>query len=371
MVVGDTISGPWPVEVFDLVDARGAKVVHGNADREVVAAQRPVRAACDLVCRPARKRPVGDRGHVADDARARGGGRRTNPRLPFDPELGRADLHEHHAGERSGRAVRRRRRGRRPLRAHAHAVRPAALERASGRQSWERRDCRTRAARGAYWALLGPDGRVPQERVRRRSGGGRGPRGAAHPSRSRSSRTSSIRPRLPRRRPTSSRCVARSYVREARRRGLGRRRERIGPIVERLAAEHADAQIALRFRSDLELLVSVMLSAQTTDTNVNRVTESSVPEVPEAGGLPRRSAGGARARHLRDRLLPPEGEGDPRDHAQAPRGVRRRGAEPPRGSRDSARCRAQDRERGRGRARRMRRASSSTRTFAASRSGSG
>jgi endonuclease III len=66
--------------------------------------------------------------------------------------------------------------------------------------------------------------------------------------------------------------VARSYVREARRRGLGSRRERIGPIVERLAEEHADAEIALRFRSDLELLVSVMLSAQTTDTNVNRVT---------------------------------------------------------------------------------------------------
>ncbi len=67
--------------------------------------------------------------------------------------------------------------------------------------------------------------------------------------------------------------MARSYVREARRRGLGRRRERIVPIVERLAAEHADAEIALRFRSPLELLVSVMLSAQTTDTNVNRVTE--------------------------------------------------------------------------------------------------
>jgi endonuclease-3 len=66
--------------------------------------------------------------------------------------------------------------------------------------------------------------------------------------------------------------VARSYVREARRRGLGRRRERIGPIIDRLAAEHSDAEIALRFRSDLELLVSVMLSAQTTDTNVNRVT---------------------------------------------------------------------------------------------------
>ena len=65
--------------------------------------------------------------------------------------------------------------------------------------------------------------------------------------------------------------MARSYVGEARR-GLGRRRERIGPIIERLAEEHSDAEIALRFRNDLELLVSVMLSAQTTDTNVNKVT---------------------------------------------------------------------------------------------------
>ncbi|GIU95395.1 MAG: endonuclease III [Gaiellaceae bacterium] len=68
--------------------------------------------------------------------------------------------------------------------------------------------------------------------------------------------------------------MARSYVSEARRRGLGRRRERIGPIIERLAAEYPDAGIALRFRNDLELLVSVMLSAQTTDATVNRVTAS-------------------------------------------------------------------------------------------------
>jgi endonuclease III len=66
--------------------------------------------------------------------------------------------------------------------------------------------------------------------------------------------------------------VARSYVHEARRR-VGPRRRRIGPIVARLAEEHADAAIALRFGSDLELLVSVMLSAQTTDVNVNKVTE--------------------------------------------------------------------------------------------------
>ena len=44
-------------------------------------------------------------------------------------------------------------------------------------------------------------------------------------------------------------------------------------MIERLLVEHADASIALRFRNDLELLVSVMLSAQTTDVNVNRVTE--------------------------------------------------------------------------------------------------
>ena len=36
--------------------------------------------------------------------------------------------------------------------------------------------------------------------------------------------------------------------------------------------EHADARIALDFRNPVELLISVMLSAQTTDVNVNRVT---------------------------------------------------------------------------------------------------
>jgi endonuclease-3 len=66
--------------------------------------------------------------------------------------------------------------------------------------------------------------------------------------------------------------VPRSYLAEARRR-VGPKKQRIRPIVERLAVEHADAAIALRFRSPLELLVSVMLSAQTTDVNVNRVTE--------------------------------------------------------------------------------------------------
>ncbi len=66
--------------------------------------------------------------------------------------------------------------------------------------------------------------------------------------------------------------MPRSFVTEARKR-VGPKRDRIGPIVARLAVEHADAEIALRFRNPLELLISVMLSAQTTDVNVNRVTE--------------------------------------------------------------------------------------------------
>ena len=66
--------------------------------------------------------------------------------------------------------------------------------------------------------------------------------------------------------------MAGSYVHEARKR-VGPKRARIRPIIDRLAAAHPDAVIALRFRDELELLVSVMLSAQTTDVTVNRVTE--------------------------------------------------------------------------------------------------
>jgi endonuclease-3 len=66
--------------------------------------------------------------------------------------------------------------------------------------------------------------------------------------------------------------MPKSYVAEARKR-VGPKKGRIGPIIDRLSVEHADAKIALGYSSPLELLVSVMLSAQTTDVNVNRVTE--------------------------------------------------------------------------------------------------
>ncbi len=67
--------------------------------------------------------------------------------------------------------------------------------------------------------------------------------------------------------------MAKSYVAEARTKKVAPKKTRIKPIIERLAVEHADAKIALTYASALELLVSVMLSAQTTDVNVNRVTE--------------------------------------------------------------------------------------------------
>jgi endonuclease-3 len=66
--------------------------------------------------------------------------------------------------------------------------------------------------------------------------------------------------------------VPRDYTIEAKRR-LPTAKKRVGPLIERLSVEHSDARIALRFSSDIELLVAVMLSAQTTDVNVNRVTE--------------------------------------------------------------------------------------------------
>jgi endonuclease III len=66
--------------------------------------------------------------------------------------------------------------------------------------------------------------------------------------------------------------VARSFVKEARRR-VGPKRARIREIIYRPSPEHPDATIAPKSRSPLELLVAVMLSAQTTDVNVNRVTE--------------------------------------------------------------------------------------------------
>ena len=73
--------------------------------------------------------------------------------------------------------------------------------------------------------------------------------------------------------------MPRSYVHEARKR-VGPKRARIRPVIERLQRAHPDAKIALRSRSPLQLLVAVMLSAQTTDVNVNKVTPTLFAKYP-------------------------------------------------------------------------------------------
>jgi endonuclease-3 len=50
--------------------------------------------------------------------------------------------------------------------------------------------------------------------------------------------------------------------------------ERAPEIIRRLKKADPDAKIALRFSNPLELLVATILSAQTTDEGVNKVTES-------------------------------------------------------------------------------------------------
>jgi endonuclease III len=73
--------------------------------------------------------------------------------------------------------------------------------------------------------------------------------------------------------------VPRSYVHEARKR-VGPKRARIRPVIDRLQRAHPDAKIALRSQSPLQLLVAVMLSAQTTDVNVNKVTPTLFTKYP-------------------------------------------------------------------------------------------
>jgi endonuclease-3 len=64
--------------------------------------------------------------------------------------------------------------------------------------------------------------------------------------------------------------------------GARERRARAEAVIDRLEAEMPEARIALHFRSDLELLVSVMLSAQSTDARVNQVTPALFERFPDA-----------------------------------------------------------------------------------------
>ncbi|HEY2989585.1 MAG TPA: endonuclease III, partial [Candidatus Binatia bacterium] len=49
-------------------------------------------------------------------------------------------------------------------------------------------------------------------------------------------------------------------------------RERVKQIIERLDKAHPDAKLALDFTNPLELLVSLILAAQSHDSLVNQIT---------------------------------------------------------------------------------------------------
>src|SRR3990172_4615464 len=51
-------------------------------------------------------------------------------------------------------------------------------------------------------------------------------------------------------------------------------KEKVLEVIKRLKKEYPEPKTALNFKTPFELLVSTILSAQTTDVHVNRVTES-------------------------------------------------------------------------------------------------
>jgi len=62
--------------------------------------------------------------------------------------------------------------------------------------------------------------------------------------------------------------------------------ERLAPIyAERLAAEYGDPHAALDFANPYQLLIAVILSAQTTDANVNRATPALFERFPTPSDL--------------------------------------------------------------------------------------
>jgi len=65
------------------------------------------------------------------------------------------------------------------------------------------------------------------------------------------------------------------------------KRARAVEVLDRLARAMPDVRIALHFGSDVELLVSVVLSAQSTDAGVNRATPALFAAYPDASAYAR------------------------------------------------------------------------------------
>jgi endonuclease III len=76
-------------------------------------------------------------------------------------------------------------------------------------------------------------------------------------------------------------------ARPPRRRPSPAARARAAEIVDRLERAMPDVRIALEFGTDVELLVSVVLSAQSTDAGVNKVTPALFAAYPDAAAYAR------------------------------------------------------------------------------------
>jgi len=78
-----------------------------------------------------------------------------------------------------------------------------------------------------------------------------------------------------------------TMARRAARRPPERERARAGEVVDRLERSMPEARIALEFQDDLQLLVSVILSAQSTDARVNLVSPALFACFPDAAAYAR------------------------------------------------------------------------------------
>ncbi|HEY6100973.1 MAG TPA: endonuclease III, partial [Anaeromyxobacter sp.] len=67
------------------------------------------------------------------------------------------------------------------------------------------------------------------------------------------------------------------------------KRARAAEVVDRLERAMPDVKIALEFQDDVQLLVSVILSAQSTDVGVNRATPALFAAHPDAAAYARAS----------------------------------------------------------------------------------
>jgi endonuclease III len=74
-------------------------------------------------------------------------------------------------------------------------------------------------------------------------------------------------------------------VRSIRRKATGRHAARALPVIRKLYRQHPDADTELDYKNPYELLVATILSAQSTDAGVNRVTPALFARYPDAAAL--------------------------------------------------------------------------------------